>query len=100
MAQTLESRIETLASQSPDGSFKAHKVFKNFYINDKYCPPYERLNAHLVLQYSRQSATKNSVSAQSAAQEAEETKQPVSRALGSQPKPGVAYQLKQLGLFG
>lgn len=28
-----------------------HKVFENFYINDTFCPKYNRMNARLLLEY-------------------------------------------------
>ena len=52
MAETLEARIEQAVQESGDGAhFLMHKVFKNFWIQDRFCPDYRRMSNRLVLQY-------------------------------------------------
>jgi len=51
MVPVLEKKIRLLTESSTDGKFYLNKAFKDFYINGKYCPPYERSTSRLVMQY-------------------------------------------------
>ena len=49
MVPVLENKIRSV--RRPDGNFYLHEAFQDFYINDKFCPPYDRSFSHLVMRY-------------------------------------------------
>lgn len=52
MVTILEARIEQAVRESGDGAhFLMHKVFKDFWIEDRFCPDYRRMSTRLLLEY-------------------------------------------------
>ena len=61
MVPVLENKIRSV--RRPNGNFYLHEAFQDFYIYDKFCPPYDRSTSHLKMRYLDSSASTSQLKA-------------------------------------